>query len=382
MKHNSSTVFRFLMVWAGLFLSAGMGFAAQRPYAQKTAGDFGRAIRIIEPSLVHIRSFVVDDKADPKLPLPMRLNLLYTATGFIIDKDGYIFTSAHVIGKGEEIIQVSVSNQGYLDARIIGIDREKEIALIKIFVPSSWRLKPVKFSKGQLAINDWVMKGGFPGAVWTSNTPTFARGIVSNTRAFLGDYSTPFCATDTQVNQGDSGGPVFNSRGEVVGITSFISFRGNMIGVGHFVSSEIVLRVLSRLYRNDVKAGWLGINPSNCIDSQDINRDGIQKERVKFFLDQHKIRMPDTERVRGTIIMEFLDSSAGDAKILHIGDLVTRVDNRSPRDKWELIQWISEAEPGSEVALQVIRGQTPLLLRLRVGEYKAKPVLLKAQSNQ
>ncbi|MDP2932539.1 MAG: trypsin-like peptidase domain-containing protein, partial [bacterium] len=352
----------------------------QRPDVQKTTGDFGRAIRTIEPSLVYIRSLVIDDKADLQLSLPMRLSVVGTATGFIVDEDGHILTSAHVVGKGEKIIQALVLNKGYLDAKIVGVDREKEIVLIKVSAPPSWRLKQVKFSRRQLAINDRVMKGGFPGAVWTSNTPSFARGIVSNTRAFLRDYSTPFCATDTQMNPGDSGGPVFNNRGEVVGVASFTAFRGSPVGVTHFVSSEIILRVLSRLYHGDVRAGWLGINPGGCIDSQDINRDSIQRERVRVFLDQHKIEMPDVEHVHGAIIMEFLDASVGDARLLRVGDLITHVNGRPPRDKWELIQWISEAEPGSEIALRVIRGRTPMPIRLKVGEYKSKPAQAPAET--
>lgn len=382
MKFRSSAAFWFLAVWTNFILLANAGFAAQGPGAQKTTGDFGRAIRTIEPSLVHIRSFVIDDKADPQLSLPMRLSVVGTATGFIVDEDGHILTNAHVVGKGKEIIQALVLNRGYLDAKIVGVDREKEIALIKVSVSPSWKLKPVKFSKRQLAINERVMKGGFPGAVWTSDTPTFARGIVSNTRAFLRDYSTPFCATDTQVNPGDSGGPVFNNRGEVVGVASFTSFRGSPVGVTHFVSSEIILRVLSRLYRGDVRAGWLGINPSGCVDSQSINLDGIQRERVRVFLDQHKIEMPDVERIRGAIVMEFLDASVGDARLLRVGDLITHVDGRPPRDKWELIQWIAEAEPGSEITLQIVRGRAPMSIRLKVGEYKGPPASEETQPNQ
>ncbi len=381
MRSRLPAAFLFLAVWTNPILLANAGFAVQQPDAQKTAGDFGRAIRTIEPSLVFIRSLVIDDKADPRLPLPLRLSIVGTAAGFIVGEDGHILTSAHVVGRGENIIQALVLNKGYLDAKIVGVDREKEVALIRVFAPPSWKLKPVKFSKGQPAINDWVIKGGFPGAVLTSDdAPMFARGIVGNTRAFFGENSTPFCATDTQISQGDSGGPMFNSRGEVVGIASFISFRGSPIGVTHFVSSEIILRVLERLYRGNVRAGWLGINPSNCIDSWEINRDGIQRERVRMFLSQRKIEMPDVEHVHGTIIMGFLDTNVGDARLLYVGDLITHVNDRPPQDKREFIQWISEVEPGSEIVLRVIRGRTPMLIRLKVGEYKGELVQVPAET--
>lgn len=336
-------------------------------------GDFSSAIRKVMPSMVLVRSLFYHHEPDAWPSIPKHLDTRALGSGLIVDKRGFVLANAHMVVGKVDLVQVLVLNGEYLDAKIVGLDRENDLMLLKIEAPGSWDLKPVKWFRGQIKVGSWVMKGGYPSAVVSADIPSFARGIIGNTRAFLGKRSTPFGVTDTQTSEGDSGGPVFNEKGEVVGTNAFVSFGKSPVAITHFTSAEIILRSLPKLFRGDVRTGWLGINPENCIRVQDLKQDGILREQLGLFLKQHNVDMPDIEVVRGGVmIVEIANPKVGDAGLLHVGDIVTRVNGKMPQDRRELIQWIAETEPDSEINLRIIRQGSAISLHLRAGEYKWK----------
>jgi S1-C subfamily serine protease len=303
-----------------------------------------------------------------------RLETSSWGTGIIVDKRGYILTNAHVVViKGTAVIQALIPKRKYLEAKIVGVDRENDLALLKVDVPPSWDLRPVKWFRGPIKAGMEVMKAGYPSAIISADVPAVARGIISsNARAFVGERSTPFGVTDTQTSSGDSGGPFFNKKGEVVGTQALVSFSKTMpIGIAHFTPSGIILRTLPRLFRGNVRTGWLGFVPANCINISDLKQDDLLLERAKEFLKKNNAEMPNIEKVQaGAMIVWIDDLKAGDARLLHIGDIVTHMNGQEPQDKRELIQWIAETEPDSEILLRIVRQGTPMFMHLKVAEFK------------
>ncbi len=178
-------------------------------------------------------------------------------SGFIIDgKEGIIVTNNHVIDGAEEI-QVNLHNGTTLKAKLIGKDTKTDIALLKVNSPHE--LKAVKFgSSDAIQVGDWVMAIGNPfglgGSVTVGIISAKARNINS------GPYDD-YLQTDASINKGNSGGPLFNMDGEVVGVnTAIISPTGGSIGIGFSVPADTVQPVVEQLRKfHEVRRGWLGV---------------------------------------------------------------------------------------------------------------------------
>jgi S1-C subfamily serine protease len=120
-----------------------------------------------------------------------------------------------------------------------------------------------------------------------------------------------------------------------------------------------------------VRTGWLGFAPGNCINISDLKQDDLLLERAKEYLKKNNAEMPNIEKVQaGAMIVWIDDLKAGDARLLHIGDIVTHMNGQEPQDKRELIQWIAETEPDSEILLRIVRQGTPMFMHLKVAEFK------------
>ncbi len=185
-------------------------------------------------------------------------------SGFIIDgKEGIIVTNNHVIDGAEEI-QVNLHDGTKLEAKLIGKDTKTDIALLKVKPPHE--LKAVKFgSSNDIQVGDWVMAIGNPfglgGSVTIGIISAKARNINS------GPYDD-YLQTDASINKGNSGGPLFNMNGEVVGVnTAIISPTGGSIGIGFSVPSDTVQPVVQQLRKyHEVRRGWLGVKIQSVTD--------------------------------------------------------------------------------------------------------------------
>lgn len=323
--------------------------------------DFSSAIQKVTPSLVLINLL---EKHNNRVP---RVDIMQSGTGIIVSSDGFILTNAHVVLKRQkqkfEMVEVLINQERYIPAKIVGVDREKDLAVIKVDARLlSEKLIPVKFGRADhMVVGQMIWKAGFSGTV-NSERPTFGHGFITNVRVFNGNYSAPFGAVDAHISGGDSGGPIFNIFGEVEGLSTAVDD-----GIGFFIPAEIILITLPRLYLGDVRTGWLGISPMNCLDMQSAGRDDRLRTRAAEFLKEKNIILPDLRR--GIVLMHIEDSAAGDAHLFRMGDAIIRVNQKIPRDKYEFIQWIAETEPGSEVLLQIVRDDKSMFLRLKVGEY-------------
>ena len=335
-----------------------------------TGSSLVRAAEQITPSIVLVRTVTLHAYPQPHEDVG-------NGTGVVMTKDGEILTNAHVVD-GASVVEVLFPPFQFIEAKVVGLNRETEIALLKIVVPTGRSLMPAVWGDSRkLHVGETVMKGGFPGAIH-SQYPSFAHGIVTNLRTFVGDFSTPLIATDARISGGDSGGPLVNARGEVIGIdVAFAMDEANMTNVaGLAIPSHIAQRTWHRLAHGNMRTGWLGFIPRYCVNLRQMHGDRMLAKDIAGYFAEQGMAFP-TEK-QGFLIIAFTrKEQAGDGEKLRIGDIIIRVNGRVPQDAHELVQWVTETEPGTDIALDIVREGTATLMRLKVGELdwkkKVKP---------
>jgi serine protease Do len=270
-------------------------------------------------------------------------------SGFIISADGYILTNAHVVADASEVT-VRMNDRRELSATVVGIDRKSDVAVIKVDaknLPIVTIGDPTKVKPGE-----WVVAIGSPFGLENSVTA----GIVSATsRSLPNDNYTPFIQTDVPVNPGNSGGPLFNMRGEVIGINSQIySQSGGYMGLSFAIPIDVANEVRQQLVTTGkVQRGRIGV--------------GIQPVSAalaeSFGLD----------RPRGALIGSVEPGGPADKAGVKPGDIILSVNGRSVERDAELPGIISGIKPGSEVQLEVWRDRSIHRMNARVVELKEEP---------
>ncbi|NSX55038.1 Do family serine endopeptidase [Sulfitobacter algicola] len=259
-------------------------------------------------------------------------------SGFVISEDGYIVTNNHVIEGADEILIEFFSGQE-LPAEVIGTDRNTDIALLK--VEADQPLPFVPFGNSDSArVGDWVMAMGNP----LGQGFSVSAGIVSaRNRALSGTYDD-YIQTDAAINRGNSGGPLFNMDGEVIGVnTAILSPNGGSIGIGFAMSSAVVTRVVDQLQEfGETRRGWLGVR------IQDVTPDVAEAMGL--------------EEAAGALITDVPDGPAKDGGILS-GDVIVSFDGQVVADTRELVRRVGNTDIGKSVRVVVFReGQTKTLL--------------------
>ncbi len=232
------------------FFIASLGFSGE---AGAQFPSFADLAEKLTPSVVNISSFSQSETENGEGNTPLSESL---GSGFIIDGNGYIITNNHVVDKAESI-SITLSDNTKTEARVIGKDPKTDLALIKI--ETKRPLNAVKFGDSdKIRVGDWVLAIGNPFGLGSSVTA----GIVSAKSRDIesGPYDS-FIQTDASINQGNSGGPMFNLQGEVIGISSAIfSTTGASQGVGFAIPANLAGWVISQLKEHgEVKRGWIGI---------------------------------------------------------------------------------------------------------------------------
>ena len=259
-------------------------------------------------------------------------------SGFIISADGYIVTNNHVIEDSDEI-QIEFFDGATLVAEIVGRDEKTDIAVLK--VESDTPLPFVKFGDSDIArVGDWVLAIGNP----LGQGFSVSAGIISaRNRSLSGSYDD-FIQTDAAINRGNSGGPLFNMDGDVVGVnTAILSPTGGSIGIGFSMSSAVVSKVVDQLIEHgETRRGWLGVR------IQDIGEDVAEAL--------------DLESTAGALVTDVMDGPAGDAGILP-GDVIVTFDGVPVEGTRELVRMVGDADVGKAVRVVVIRdGKTQTML--------------------
>lgn len=267
---------------------------------------------------------------------PRRASAL--GSGFIISEDGYIVTNNHVIEGADEVL-IELFNGGELVAKVIGTDSKTDIALLK--VETDEVLPFVRFGDSDIArVGDWVMAMGNP----LGQGFSVSAGIISaRNRALRGTYDD-FIQTDAAINRGNSGGPLFNMDGEVIGVnTAILSPNGGgSIGIGFSMSSAVVSRVVDQLREfGETRRGWLGVR------IQDVTQDVADA-----------LNLDDAV---GALVTDVPDGPAKNAGIKQ-GDVILTFDGKHVPDTRELVRMVGETPVGKAVRVVVFRdGKTQTL---------------------
>jgi serine protease Do len=268
-----------------------------------------------------------------------------TGSGFIVSKDGYILTNAHVVAEADEVT-VRLTDRREFPAKVIGSDARTDVAVIKIDAKAELPVVVVGDPQ-RLKTGQWVLAIGSPFGL--ANTAT--AGIVSSTsRSVGGGSSVPFIQTDVAVNPGNSGGPLFDLKGEVVGINSMIfSQSGGYMGVSFAIPIDIAMQVREQLITNGhVVRGRIGVGVQD-VDATLAN---------SFKLD----------RPRGALVSYVEPGGPAQKAGIRPGDVVLEVNDKPIDESSALSNTIAAIKPGTSTKLTVWRGGKQEHVDVRVAE--------------
>ena len=275
---------------------------------------------------------------------PRRTSAL--GSGFVISEDGYVVTNNHVIESADEII-IEFYSGAELEATVIGTDPKTDIALLK--VDASEPLPFVSFGDSDTArVGDWVMAMGNP----LGQGFSVSAGIVSaRNRALSGTYDD-YIQTDAAINRGNSGGPLFNMDGEVIGVnTAILSPNGGSIGIGFSMASNVVTRVVDQLQQfGETRRGWLGVR------IQDVTDDVAEAIGL--------------EKTAGALVTDVPDGPAKDGGMLS-GDVIMSFDGTEVEDTRGLVRKVGNTEVGKAVRVVVFREGKTQTLKITLGRREA-----------
>jgi serine protease Do len=277
-------------------------------------------------------------------PGPREFQSQSLGSGFIISQDGYILTNAHVVETAEEIT-VKLIDKREFKAKVIGSDRRTDVALIKIDASG---LPAVRFGDpGKLRVGEWVLAIGSPFGF--ENTVT--AGIVSaKGRSLPQETYVPFIQTDVAVNPGNSGGPLFNLKGEVVGINSQIYSRtGGFMGLSFAIPIDVANDIANQLRTaGKVTRGRIGvvIQP-------------LSKELADGF---------GLARPQGALVNSVEKGGPADKAGVEAGDVILRFDGKPVASSEDLPRIVGGTRPGSRVQMQVWRNKSARDLPVVVAE--------------
>ena len=253
-------------------------------------------------------------------------------SGFIIDPSGLVVTNNHVIAGADEVT-VILNDGTRMKADIVGRDTKTDLALLKV-TPTK-PLKAVKFGDSdKLRLGEWVIAIGNP----FSLGGTVTAGIVSarNRDIQSGPYDN-YIQTDAAINRGNSGGPLFNLNGEVIGVnTAIISPTGGSIGIGFAVPSKTVMPVIAQLREfKEVRRGWLGVR------IQQVNDEIAESLNVK--------------PARGALVAGIDDKGPAKPAGIEPGDVIVKFDGRDIKEMRDLPRIVADAPVGKQVEVVIIR---------------------------
>ena len=257
-------------------------------------------------------------------------------SGFIIDKEGIVITNNHVI-QGAEDILVRVNGDKEYKAKVLGADPGMDIAVLKM--ETDEKFIPVKFGDSDKArIGDWVIAIGNPfgfGGTVTS-------GIISARNRSIGlSRYEDFIQTDASINQGNSGGPLFNMDGDVIGINTAILGPSGSIGIGFAIPSNNAQRVINQLIEfGETKRGWLGVR------IQYVTNEIAEIEKL--------------DKPRGALVASVAEGSPSENAGIKAGDIILEFDGKIINEMNELPKIVAATDVGKKVNVKVWRNQREL----------------------
>ena len=327
-------------------------------YSNDIPGSFADLAEKLMPSVVNISTTTtITTKSNPfpfQFPpgspfkdmfegAPQERQTSALGSGFIIDESGIVITNNHVI-KGADDVYVKVNGDKDYKASIIGADPLSDIAVLKIDTKD--KFTPVKFGNSDKArIGDWVVAIGNPFGLGG----TVTAGIVSARNRSIGlSRYEDYIQTDASINQGNSGGPLFNLKGDVIGINTAILGQSGSIGIGFAIPSNSAKKVIDQLIKfGETKRGWLGV------------RIQVVTEEIA---DSLKLDKP-----RGALVASVAKGSPSDKGGIKDGDVILEFDGKLINEMKELPIIVAETEVGKIVRVKIWRNNKEFIKEIILG---------------
>ncbi|MDC1146541.1 Do family serine endopeptidase [Candidatus Pelagibacter sp.] len=274
---------------------------------------------------------------------PQKRKSAALGSGFIIDEKGIVITNNHVIQDSEDILVRVNGNEEY-KAKIIGADPLSDIAVLQI--DSKEKFTPVKFGDSDKArIGDWVIAIGNPFGLGG----TVTSGIISARNRSIGlSRYEDYIQTDASINSGNSGGPLFDMDGNVIGINTAILGQSGSIGIGFSIPSNSAKKVVSQLIEfGETKRGWLGVRIQV-----------VTKEIAEI----EKLGEP-----RGALVASVADKSPSDKAGIKAGDIILEFNGTKIKEMKELPKIVAQTEVGKVVSVKVWRNKKEIIKKIKLG---------------
>ena len=343
-----------------------LSFPTSYTYSKTVPSSFADLAEKLMPSVVNISSTQTVKTTSNPFPFqfppgspfedmfkefyrPTERKATALGSGFIIDKKGIVVTNNHVIEGAEDII-VSVNGSTEYKAKVIGKDPYMDIAVLKI--ESEKKFIPVSFGDSDKArIGDWVIAIGNPygfGGTVTS-------GIISSRNRDIGlTRYDDFIQTDASINIGNSGGPLFNLDGEVIGINTAIIAPGQSgsIGIGFAIPSNSASNVISQLIEfGETKRGWLGVR------IQEVTKEIAEVEKL--------------EKPEGALVASVSENSPANKAGIKAGDIILEFDGKRVDTMRTLPKLVAQSKVGKRVKLKIWRNQKLISKNVLLGRLES-----------
>jgi serine protease Do len=338
-------------------------FCMNTSFARSAPDSFADLAERLSPSVVNISTTtIIEDKSRQMPSFPpgspfedffkqfdnpggKKRKAQSLGSGFIIDETGYIITNNHVIDNAEKIMVILYDDTSF-EAKVVGKDPKTDVALLKID-PKKTKLTAVKFGdSNDLRVGDWVMAIGNPFGFGG----TVTAGIVSARGRNLSGSYDDYIQTDASINRGNSGGPLFDMKGNVVGInTAIFSQSGGSVGIGFAVSSNLAKQVTDQLKQyGRTKRGWLGVLIQEI--SQEI-ADSLGMKSAK-----------------GALVSSATEGGPAEKAGVKTGDVILKFNNIEIGSMKELPKVVAGTPVGKSVPLVILRNGKEIVLNVTLGE--------------
>ena len=335
-------------------------FFINAAYSQNTPSSFADLAEKLMPSVVNIstkQTVVTNTNPFPfqfppgspfedmfkEFGTPQERQSTALGSGFIIDAKGIVVTNNHVIQDAEDII-VRVNGDKEFTAKVIGADPLSDIAVLQL--DTKERFIPVKFGNSDKArIGDWVIAIGNPFGLGG----TVTSGIISARNRSIGlSRYEDFIQTDASINSGNSGGPLFDMNGDVIGISTAILGRSGSIGIGFSIPSNSAKIVIDQLIEfGETKRGWLGVR------IQDVTKEIAEVEKL--------------DKPRGALVASVAENSPSDKAGVKAGDIILEFNGEKISEMKQLPIIVARTEVGKKVIVKIWRNKKEITKEITLG---------------
>ena len=335
-------------------------FFINAAYSQNTPSSFADLAEELMPSVVNIstkQTVVTNTNPFPfqfppgspfedmfkEFGTPQERQSTALGSGFIIDSKGIVVTNNHVIQDAEDII-VRVNGDKEFTAKVIGADPLSDIAVLQL--DTKEKFIPVKFGNSDKArIGDWVIAIGNPFGLGG----TVTSGIISARNRSIGlSRYEDFIQTDASINSGNSGGPLFDMNGDVIGINTAILGRSGSIGIGFSIPSNSAKIVIDQLIEfGETKRGWLGVR------IQDVTKEIAEVEKL--------------DKPRGALVASVAENSPSDKAGVKAGDIILEFNGEKISEMKQLPIIVARTEVGKKVIVKIWRNKKEITKEITLG---------------